>query len=116
MRATRHCAPPSSPSTAERSRCCVVRASDVGRERACCWSTSPHSWSARAHPWGQVIERRAVEGVVAKFAQDEIVSLRPEILDDLPAAAALAGVLGPDPPLRVTIAVGVLAVADAHPV
>jgi len=48
----------------------------------------------------QMIEGRCVERVVAKFAQDDIVSRRRELVDDLPAPAALAGVLGPDPPLR----------------
>src|SRR5215813_9589023 len=61
-----------------------------------------------------VVEWRPVEGVVARFAQDDVVCGRREFVDDVPAPAALPGVLGPDPPLGVAGSVGVLAVDDGQ--
>ena len=47
-----------------------------------------------------MVERRAVERVVADLAQDASSSRRRQLVDDLPAPAALAGVLGPDLAIR----------------
>src|ERR1039458_4118725 len=63
----------------------------------------------------QMVQRRAVEGVVADLADDSLILRRSERIDDVPAPAALASVLGPDLPLRIAVAVRVLAVDDAHP-
>src|SRR4029077_9643239 len=61
-------------------------------------------------------ERRAVECVVAKLAKDEVASRRRELVDYLPAPRALTGVLGPDSPLGIAVAMCVLAVDDVDPV
>src|ERR671917_2881990 len=60
----------------------------------------------------EMVEVRPVEGIVADLADDELVLARRELVHDPPAPALLAGVLGPDLPLRVPVVVRVLGEDD----
>src|ERR687886_1798401 len=63
----------------------------------------------------EMVQVRAVEGVVADLTDDELVLQRPQLVHYLPSPAIFADVLRPDLPLRVPLIVRILCKDDLHP-